>query len=274
VRELNAASKIAKSISNASSSDQIKHFNKLAGTYDQTSYTKQAQMDILLLRNYVDIHEGMLVLDMGTGTGKVAVGLLSEFDKIRLTGIDFSKNMLLLAQQKAKEKNLYSSTVFALANFLKLPFENNVFDLVLITYSLHHVPSKLRTNAVREAVRVLRNRGYLAILEVGPNHYKEAIDAYSGPGSSSRTRLSNTKLEQLLVHAQLDLECSVSRQEWYYLSLQEISEYLTVQGIVNRNEGLYSKLHEKLTDPQKITVHRILLVGKKTRIVSSISWLN
>ena len=41
--------------------------------------------------------------------------------------------------------------------FLRIPYPESSFDAVISTYAYHHIPHRLRTDSVREMVRVLSN---------------------------------------------------------------------------------------------------------------------
>jgi SAM-dependent methyltransferase len=90
------------------------------------------------------------VLDVGTGTGHVA-------EAIRRTGPEVVACDIM-------DLNLVELP-FVLADGAHLPFGSATFDVSLLITVLHHVPSVVHVPFVLEAVRVLKPRGQLLILE-------------------------------------------------------------------------------------------------------------
>jgi len=250
-------------ISRTSAVKQASHFNKVAAGYDHLIDKRQVEIDTLLLRSCANIQDGDWVLDMGTGTGKIALSLIEEFANLHVVGVDLSRNMLTIARSKSKKAKKRLAIECYITNFLKLPFRDCVFDTVIVTYALHHVPKALRLNALFEGRRVLRSKGNLAIFEVGKKHYEEALKAYFRSDTVAQSRLSIQHLESLMAEAHFALRYSVDRKEFHELSVQHIAEYLKVQGITTKGD-VYSSLKNELSDPQRITIERLLAVGAKT----------
>jgi ubiquinone/menaquinone biosynthesis C-methylase UbiE len=105
------------------------------------------------------------ILDAGCGTGSLLAALLAA-GYTSLTGIDASVTGLALAAQK-----LNGTATLACADFRNLPLADATFDVVIFSYSLHHLPSHDReqlesntTLALNEARRVLKPGGHIIIL--------------------------------------------------------------------------------------------------------------
>lgn len=103
------------------------------------------------------------MLDLGTGTGTLGLAAIRRWPVVRVTGIDASSEMVRVADGEA-DRSLGGSdrsrfeTVVAQAD--ALPFEDASFDLVVSSFVLQLVPSRIR--ALREAHRVLRPGGRVA----------------------------------------------------------------------------------------------------------------
>lgn len=100
------------------------------------------------------------MLDVGTGTGTLAVATLARWPSFRVTGIDVSGAMLELARRTAAERlpaALTDRYEQRIAEAADLPFPDASFDAAVSSFVLQLVPS--RSAALREIRRVLRPGG-------------------------------------------------------------------------------------------------------------------
>jgi SAM-dependent methyltransferase len=103
------------------------------------------------------------ILDVGTGTGQLALLALRRWPSSSVTGIDASAGMLSIAGAQADdhlgpgERHRFDA-VTAVAD--ALPFDDEAFDAALSSFVLQLVPSRARV--LRETRRVLRPGGWLA----------------------------------------------------------------------------------------------------------------
>jgi len=113
--------------------------------------------------------DGGRILDVGCGSGQfteVLTGSLNSFES--LTGIDVAEEYLSEARGKFPG-NQYE---FLVASSLKLPFEDETYDLVAISKALHHVEDPRA--CLQEMKRVLRQGGYFLINEMHKDELTEA----------------------------------------------------------------------------------------------------
>lgn len=108
---------------------------------------------------------GQRVLDLGCGTGTLAVTLRQMQTSGLIAGVDVDGAVLLKAQTKAKR----ISALLALAQSRGelLPLADGSFDTVVSTLVLHHLNRSQKLAALREAHRVLRPEGRLYIADFG-----------------------------------------------------------------------------------------------------------
>lgn len=97
------------------------------------------------------------LLDLGTGTGTLAVAALTRWPTISVTGIDASSEMLALAGRAAAERlptGLAARFERQVADAAALPYPDASFGAAMSSFVLQLVPS--RRAALREVRRVLQ----------------------------------------------------------------------------------------------------------------------
>jgi len=102
---------------------------------------------------------GKRALDVGCGTGALVRFMRSK--GASPIGLECTEPQMAAAKQADPDNA--GDYVEGVAQ--DLPFEDDSFDLVTFSYSLHHVPIKEMKVAMREAARVLRPGGHLFVAE-------------------------------------------------------------------------------------------------------------
>jgi len=103
------------------------------------------------------------VLDVGSGTGSLAIAALERWPRHRVTGIDPAGGMLELARRTADEqltRDVARRFRAEVAAADRLPFDDAAFDLAISSFVLQLVDD--RPAALREIRRVLRPGGTFA----------------------------------------------------------------------------------------------------------------
>ena len=107
---------------------------------------------------------GRNFLDIGCGTGDVAVAIPRQEPAARVTGIDPSAGMLALATAKVRQAGLADRVILKVGDATALPFPDASFDGIVCAFCLRNIAN--RRTALAEMRRVLRPGGKLAILEL------------------------------------------------------------------------------------------------------------
>lgn len=109
--------------------------------------------------------QGMRVLDVGCGTGSDLK--LYHQAGCDVYGVDLSPAMLQVARRK-----FGNSADLHLCDAAQMPFQDESFDLVLSTYTLHEIPHEHRSAVVHEMIRVAKLDGRLLLTDFLPGPYR------------------------------------------------------------------------------------------------------
>ena len=105
------------------------------------------------------------VLDLGCGTGTLAIMAKRARPSADVSGLDADPEMLDRAHRKAREAELEIRFDQGLAN--ELPYPDASFDRILSTLFLHHLRPEVKALTVAEVVRVLKPGGELHVADWG-----------------------------------------------------------------------------------------------------------
>jgi len=123
------------------------------------------------------IKPGESVLDVGCGTGSLAIAAWRAVGPGGVIhGVDASPEMIARAEKKANRAG--AEVHFRTGAAQSLPHSDGTFDAVLMTVMLHHLPRKVRLDAVIEARRVLKPGGRLFVVEFGAAGPRKGIIAH------------------------------------------------------------------------------------------------
>lgn len=119
----------------------------------------------MLLIEQAKIQPGHKVLDLGCGTGTLAIMAKEAQPDAEVTGLDADPEMLEMAIRKSKEQKI--SVKFDVGFTNELPYPDASFDRVMSSIMIHHLKTPDKWQTAREVFRVLKPGGELHILDFG-----------------------------------------------------------------------------------------------------------
>ncbi|MGY4642444.1 class I SAM-dependent methyltransferase [Cellulomonas sp. URHB0016] len=128
------------------------------------------------------IRPGDRVLDLGCGTGNLALMVARTAPGSDVTGLDPDRPSLVVAARKARRRRVPMTLVRGYGHAVPLPDES--VDHVVSSLALHHVDPDRRAATAGEVRRVLRPGGTVTILDFGGDDRHD--DNGHGHGHGSR----------------------------------------------------------------------------------------
>ncbi|HAK42254.1 MAG TPA: methyltransferase [Clostridium sp.] len=141
------------------------NFNSWARTYDKSVSEDRGELKIYknyktILQRVYDLADSSCtdkpqVLEIGVGTGNLASKFLGK--GYNIVGIDQSREMLCVAKEK------YPKLKVRIGEFLKIPYGDRYFDIIVSTYAFHHLNEEEKFIAIEEMIRVLKSNGKIIL---------------------------------------------------------------------------------------------------------------
>ncbi|MCR5149941.1 MAG: class I SAM-dependent methyltransferase [Clostridiales bacterium] len=140
--------------------------------YRAFSYNGKRQMSRQIIEgtaSYVTLPEGGKCLDVGCGSGALAIAVAKRNPKAEITGIDrwgkeYASFSRMLCENNAKTEGV-SNAVFMSGNAVKLDFADETFDAVVSNYVYHNIPGD-RQEYLLETLRTLKKGGTFALHDI------------------------------------------------------------------------------------------------------------
>ncbi|MEW5847966.1 MAG: methyltransferase domain-containing protein [Myxococcota bacterium] len=126
--------------------------------YGRSFHTRVAEL--------LALQPGEAVLDVGAGTGTLAILLKQRVPSARVVGLDIDPAILEIAGEKARNAGVDVEWKEAPAQ--DLPFRAQSFDRVVSSLAFHHLRSADKHAAMEEVARVLRPGGMFLLADMGP----------------------------------------------------------------------------------------------------------
>lgn len=117
------------------------------------------------LVDQADLRAGQRVLEIGCGTGNLALLAKRRHAGVDVVGLDPDAKALARAARKARRRGLAVRFDRGFAG--ALPYADSSFDRVLSAFMFHHLGADDRPRALAEVARTLRPDGWLHLLDFG-----------------------------------------------------------------------------------------------------------
>ncbi|MGE5252252.1 MAG: class I SAM-dependent methyltransferase [Bacteroidota bacterium] len=108
---------------------------------------------------------GRRVLDVGSGTGSLALLAKKAYPGSTVVGLDGDPQILEIARSKARQQGL--DVRFDQGMSFELPYADASFDIVFTSMMLHHLDREAKQKTIAEIFRVLRPGGRLCGMDFG-----------------------------------------------------------------------------------------------------------
>jgi len=141
-------------------------FGQIAPRYDRMNHLLSLQTDRYWRYRTVRLvppRGTAPILDVCCGTGDLALAYRRRADrKAVVVGSDFCREMLRIARRRREQSDL-AGIDFVEADTLRLPFPDDLFQIVSVAFGLRNVADT--DGGLREMTRVCQPRGRVAVLE-------------------------------------------------------------------------------------------------------------
>lgn len=112
-----------------------------------------------------EIAAGHRVLDLGCGTGTLAIEIKRLFPDATVSGLDGDPKILNIARKKTDEARVEITLETGMS--FALPYPDGSFDRVFATLFFRHLSREDKTRTLREVYRVLEPGGELYVADWG-----------------------------------------------------------------------------------------------------------
>lgn len=112
-----------------------------------------------------DISRNHHVLDVGCGTGTLAIWIKRQQPEAEVVGLDADPRILDLAQQKTQQAGV--TVAYDQAFSTDMPYTDSTFDRIVSTLFFHHLDREYKMVTMQEMYRVLKPGGEIHIADWG-----------------------------------------------------------------------------------------------------------
>ncbi|KTB49289.1 Methylase involved in ubiquinone/menaquinone biosynthesis [Dehalogenimonas alkenigignens] len=141
-------------------------FGWLTPAFD--SLLRLTMRELVFKRQLIDqahVEKGYRILDVGCGTGTLAIMIKSAHPDSKVTGLDADAKALEIAGLKIKNAGLEIYLIRGMS--YNLPFPDGIFDRAFSSLMFHHLDRNNKQRTLQEVFRVLRPGGEFHLADFG-----------------------------------------------------------------------------------------------------------
>ena len=135
-------------------------------------YEKKGEFLSGELLKFLKPRSRVMVLDIGSGTGRTAIAIGKSLQYAKVVGIDIYSTRTIYgnsprrAYENAKLENVRDRVFFNYGSAFSIPFKDQSFDVVTASSVLHLFREAGRKRAIVEILRVLKGEGRFVVIEM------------------------------------------------------------------------------------------------------------
>lgn len=158
-------------------------FDNISSNYDFLNHFLSFGIDHIWRRKTIRIvgqDQPKIILDVATGTGDLAFAAQKKINPEKIIGLDLSNGMLQVGREKISKRNLQDKLEFIQGDSENLPFENDSFDAVMVSFGVRNFENL--NKGLKEIFRVVKSDGKIVVLEFSkPKNFpiKQSYNLYS-----------------------------------------------------------------------------------------------
>jgi putative AdoMet-dependent methyltransferase len=169
---------------------------------------RDTESEFNMLRELLKIKDTDLILEIGTGTGELALKLSDHCRKV--VAIDISKKMLDFAKVKV-ESQKKANIQFYNAGFLTFDNYDEPFDVIVTQLTLHHLPDYWKMIALRRTYGMLKEGGKFYLRDVV---FPSLIRDYDSYFNKIITDLQKSAGDKLAEETEIHIRDEFSTLDW------------------------------------------------------------
>jgi len=169
---------------------------------------RDAENEFNMLRELLKIKDTDSILEIGTGTGELALRLSTHCRKV--VAIDISKKMLDFAKLKV-ESQKKANIQFYNAGFLTFENYDEPFDVIVTQLALHHLPDYWKMMALKRIYGMLKKDGKFYLRDVV---FPSRIQDYDSYFNKIITDLKKSAGDKLAEETETHIRDEFSTLDW------------------------------------------------------------
>ncbi|MBE0410509.1 MAG: methyltransferase domain-containing protein [Anaerolineales bacterium] len=140
------------------------YYDRFSRYYDLLAEPSEKSLRNAALKK-INLKPGESFLDIGSGTGQALINMAQSLQpKAYNFGLDISEGMNQVAKGKLNETNLLERIFLVTGDAVNLPFQQSVFNAILMSFTLELFPTYEITRVLKECKRVLRYEAKICVV--------------------------------------------------------------------------------------------------------------